>query len=174
MAASYKVNFAVSCTPVETPAVEYGTAGDQIASEVGKSLGGSGSIAMADFAGGAAVQGYNDQAANYLECVDNSSTQISSETTAKFVFIKNTGRLFSTSSVLGAALADHLVRVTAEGGTDTVVLATLNAGEAVIFKAEEVSNLPINCTYIKVRTYESDGSAAGATDHLAVEYLVTD
>lgn len=174
MAATYKVNFAVSCTPVEVPAVEFGTGGDQISSEVGKSLGGSGSISMADFAGGAADQGYNDQTVNYLECVDNSSTQISAETTAKFVLIKNTGYLFSNATTLGAALADHLVRVTAEGGTDTVVLATLNAREAIILKAEEATNLPINCTYIKVRTYESDGSAAGATDHLAVEYLVTD
>ncbi len=173
MAATYKLNFAVSCTPIEIPAVEYGTGQDQISSEVGKSLGGSGSLAMTDFAGGAAAQGYNDQTVNYLNCVDDAATQISSETTAKFVFIKNTGHLYSSATALGVALADHLVKVESVGGSDTIVLGSLNAGEAMIFKTEEASTNPINCTKIKVTTVAIGGGAADAADHLAVEYLVT-
>ena len=32
----------------------------------------------------------------------------------------------------------------------------------------------IDCSKIKVQSYESDGTAAGADDHIAVEFLAVD
>lgn len=102
------VIFAVSCTPTETPTVEEGTASAVIATEVGKSLGGSGSVVVGAYDLTAANQGYLNATVNYKNCVDDSWTAISAEGTAKFVFIKNTGHLYSSETALGAALPDHL------------------------------------------------------------------
>ena len=167
------VQFSISCTPIEVPTVEEGTASGIMASEVGKSLGGSGAAVVADFGATGALQGYKDAAAFYLECVDNSATQISAETTASFVFIKNTGKLFSSTSVLGAVLpnSEHIVVTT--DNTGITVIASLAPGEALILKALQ-STKTIDCTKIKVQTFESNGGSAGAADHIAVEFLVVD
>lgn len=167
------VKFAVSVTPVEELTDEQGNVHSVIAGEVGKSLGGNGSAVVVDFSDTAVKQGYLNATVNYLECVDNSSTQISAETTASFVFIKNTGYLFSSATVLGAALASHSVVVTTIN-TGTTVIACLAAGEAIVLKSILTNSQQIDCTKIKVQVFEADGSAAGAADHLAVEYLVVD
>ncbi len=164
------VKFAVSATPTETPTVEQGTGVAVIATEVGKSFGGGGSVVVGAYDLTAANQGYLDATVNYKNCVDDSWTAISAETTAKFVFIKNTGYLYSSTTALGAVLADHLVAVQIN---DTTIISTLNANEAIILKAEEITNLPIDASKIKIRTYAIAGGAADATDHLAVEYLST-
>ena len=86
-----KVTFAVSCTPQEELTNENSGTTYVIASEVNKSLGGSGTATCASYAGTAADQGYLNATVNYMEAIDSAdTTDISSEGTATFVFIKNT------------------------------------------------------------------------------------
>ena len=168
-----KVKFSVNCTPIEALASEesLGTDIEILASEVNKSLSGSGDATVADYSGAAAVQGYTGGTVNYVNCVDNSATQISSETTASFVFIKNTGYYFSTVTTLGAAATEHVVVTTVNTGTTTI--SSLAPGEAIVLKALQATKT-LDCTKIKVQTFESNGGAAGTDDHLAVEILVVD
>ena len=171
MAKNDTVNFSVSVTPIELLATENAGTESILASEVGKSLGGSGTANVASYAGSAADQGYKDAAVNYISCLDDSSTQISAETSASFVMIKNTGYYFDSATTLGSVATEHIV-VTTEN-TRSTVIASLGPGEAFVLKALQATKT-IDCTKIHVQTFEANGSAAGATDHLATEYLVVD
>ena len=160
-----KVQFSVSCTPIEELATENSGTSDIIASEVGKSLGGSGTATVADYAGTAADQGYLNATVNYLEAGDSAdTTDISSEATASFVFIKNTGKTFVSATVLGDTLNKALKVM-----SGTTLLSVLDPGEAIIFKDD---NRGIACTGIHVRTVDIDGGDNASAGHLAVEYLV--
>lgn len=165
------VRYAISVDPLEEITDEQANTYTVISGEVGRSLGGSGVATVADYSAVAAVQGYKDATVNYLNCVDDASTQISTETSASFVFIKNTGFYYSAATVLGAVATEHVVVTTVNTGT--TVIASLGPGEAQIFKALQATQT-IDCTKIKVRTYEANGGAAGASDHLAVELLIVD
>lgn len=164
---SDQIRFSINVTPVETLTTENSTTEDVIASEVNKSLGGSGTAAVTDYSGDADVQGYKDAAVNYREAIDSAdTTDISTEATASCVFIKNTGYTYSSATVLGAAL-DKAVKVM----SGTTLLAVLDAGEAIVFKDD---NAGIDCTGIHVRTVDLDGSNNTSAGHLAVEFLVVD
>jgi hypothetical protein len=167
------VKFSVTCTPIEEIGTEetLSPVPEIISSEVGKSLSGNGSAAVADYSGAAAVQGYTGGVVNYVNCVDDSATAISTETTASFVYIKNTGYYFSSVTELGAAATEHVVVTTVNTGT--TVISSLGPGEAIVLKALQATKT-LDCTKIKVQTFESNGSAAAGTDHLAVEILVVD
>lgn len=168
MADRIKVNIAV--VPLETAsvAVDQGSKSiDLIATEVGKALSGSMEAAVTDYAGLVDVQGFLDGAANYREAVDDVNTKdISSETSATFVFIKNTGYTYSTSSALGAALS-KAVKVM----IGTTLISVLDPGECLVLKDD---NAGIACTGIHVRTVDLDGSNNVSAGHLAVEFLVVD
>ena len=164
---SDKVRYAVSVNPLEEITDEQGNTYTVISGEVGRNLGGSGEAVVTDYSGTAAAQGYKDATVNYLECIDSDdTTDISSETTASFVFIKNTGFTFSSATVLGVALAKS-VKVM----SGTTLLTLLDAGEVYVAKDD---NAAINCTAIHVRTVDVDGSTNAAAGHLAVERLVVD
>ena len=173
------VKFSVTCTPIEEIGTEetLSPVPTIISSEVGKSLSGSGSAPVASFdansgSGAAAnVQGYLNGVVNYVNCVDDSATAISTHTTASFVFIKNTGYLFDSVTTLGVAMTEHVVVTTVNTGTTTI--SSLGPGEAIVLKALQATKT-LDCTKIKVQTFEADGSAAAGTDHLAVEILVVD
>ena len=152
---------------MEELTTENSTTQDVIASEVGKSLGGSGQAAVTDYSGDADVQGYKDAAVNYREAIDSAdTTDLSSETTASFVFIKNTGYTYSSATVLGAAL-DKSLKVM----VGTTLISILDAGEAIVLKDD---NAGIDCSGIHVRTVDTDGSENASAGHLAVEFLVVD
>ena len=172
-----KIRYAVSVTPVEEITDEQANTHEVISGEVGKSLGGSGEAPVANYTpsggGEAAKQGYFDATVNYFNCVDDSPTQIAEETTASFVFIKNTGYLFNSITALGDLLPNNEHVVVTTVNTGTTIIASLGKGEVIVLKALQ-STKTIDCTKIKVQTFESNGSAAGATDHIAVEYLVVD
>ena len=162
-----KVTFAVSCTPQEELTNENSGTTYVIASEVNKSLGGSGTATCASYAGTAANQGYLNATVNYMEAVDSAdTTDISAEGTATFVFIKNTGYTFSSATALGDALAKSLKVM-----SGTTLISVLDAGEAIVLKDD---NAGIACTGIHVRTVDTDGSNNTSAGHLAVEYLVVD
>ena len=162
-----KVTFAVSCTPQEELTNENSGTIYVIASEVNKSLGGSGAATCASYAGTAANQGYLNATVNYMEAIDSAdTTDISAEGTATFVFIKNTGYTFSSATVLGDALSKSLKVM-----SGTTLISVLDAGEAIVLKDD---NAGIACTGIHVRTVDTDGSNNTDAGHLAVEYLVVD
>ena len=162
-----KVTFAVSCTPQEELTNENSGTTYVIASEVNKSLGGSGTATCASYAGTAANQGYLNATVNYMEALDSAdTTDISAEGTATFVFIKNTGYTFSSATALGALLAKSLKVM-----SGTTLISVLDAGEAIVLKDD---NAGIACTGIHVRTVDTDGSNNTSAGHLAVEYLIVD
>jgi len=162
------IQFSVSCTPVEELATENSGTSNILASEVNKSLGGSGTAAVASYAGSAANQGYLNATVNYLEANDSSdSNDLSSETTATFIFIKNTGKAFSSATVLGDTLSKAL-KIMAPGGTTPI--SVLDPGEAIVLKDD---NAGIDGRF-HVRTVDLDGGDNTGAGHLAVEYLVVD
>ena len=173
MSAGDKVKFSVTCTPIEQITTEQALSPipEVIASEVGKSLSGSGEAAASNYNGAAAVQGYTGGVVNYVNCVDNSATAISTESTASFVFIKNTGHIFSSVTELGESTEEHVVVTTVNTGT--TVISSLGPGEAIVLKALGATKT-LDCTKIKVQTFEANGASAGTNDHLAVEILVVD
>ena len=162
------VQFSVSCTPVEELATENSGTSNILASEVNTSLGGSGSATVASYAGTAANQGYLNATVNYFEGLDSSdSTDLSSETSATFIFIKNTGFTFSSATVLGASLSKAL-KIMAPGGT--TIISVLDPGEAIVLKDD---NAGLDGRF-HVRTVDLDGSDNTSAGHLAIEYLVVD
>jgi hypothetical protein len=162
-----KVTYSISVTPQEQLSDENSGTHYIIASEVGKSLGGSGVATVADYAGSAANQGYLNTTVNYMEAIDSGdTTDISSEATATFVFIKNTGYTYSSVTALGAALSKALKVM-----SGSTLISVLDPGEAIVLKDD---NAGIACTGIHVRTVDLDGSNNTSAGHLAVEYLVVD
>lgn len=168
------VQFAVSCTPTETPTVDHGTGANIMATEVGQSLGGSGSAAVASYAPGqgsdaadGAYQGFMSGTQYYREAIDSTdTTDISAESSASFVFIGNTGYTYSTATALGDALTAS-VKVM----VGTTLIAVLDAGEAIILKDD---NAGIDCSGIHVRTVTTAGANDTEIGHLAVAFLVVD
>tara|TARA_B100000315_G_C14324626_1_gene472383 strand:- start:83 stop:604 length:522 start_codon:yes stop_codon:yes gene_type:complete len=170
-----KVTFAVSCTPQEELSTENSTTTYVIASEVNKSLGGSGTATCASYAGTAANQGYLNATVNYLEAPDGAGNevQISSESSASFVFIKNTGHIFSSATVLGDADTSATLKVTTNSGA--ILISNLAAGEAIVLKGKQSgSGATIVASGIEVETVLSNGAETSGGNHLAVEYLVVD
>ena len=176
-----KVRYTMHVTPIEevTKAISYtgeeqtdvlvdsSTTVEVIATEVNTTIGGSGEAAVTNYSGSAADQGYKDKAVNYLEGIDSANTlDISAETSASFVFIKNTGYTFSSATVLGTALSKALKVM-----VGTTVISVLDPGECIVLKDD---NAGINCTGIHVRTVDLDGGDNASAGHLAVEYLVVD
>ena len=160
------VQFSVSCTPVEELATENSGTANIIASEVNKSLGGSGSATVTAYNGSAANQGYLNATVNYFEGQDsNDTTDLSSETTATFIFIKNTGYTFSSATALGAKL-DKALKIMV-GSTP---ISILDPGEAIILKDD---NAGLDAR-LHVRTVDLDGGDNGSAGHLAIEYLIVD
>ena len=161
------IAYAISVEPREELTDEQSNTHTVISGEVGKSLGGSGVAVVSDYAGTAAAQGYLNATVNYLECIDSDdTTDISSEATASFVYIKNTGYTFSDATTLGDAL-DKSVKVM----SGTTLLSVLDAGEPFVMKDD---NAGIVCTGLHVRTVDTDSGENASAGHLAVEYLVVD
>ena len=170
-----KVTFAVSCTPQEELSTENSTTTYVIASEVNKSLGGSGTATVSAYNGIAADQGYLNATVNYLEAPDGAGNevQISSESSASFVFIKNTGHIFSSATVLGDADISATLKVTTNSGA--ILISNLAAGEAIVLKGKQSgSGATIVASGIEVETVLSNGAETSGGNHLAVEYLVVD
>jgi len=190
-----RIKFAVSATPIETIAAENTPTGDTdiIASEVGVILGGSGdSTGLANYGGTAVKQGYLNGAVSYLDVTHSEGgVALSAERSPDFVFVKNTGHKYSSTTALGAATTDCIMIVVNDLGNDLFYeIAWLKPGQAAVFPAA-ASNLvatiaaqfgdtggdlhPLNSaggtdSPLYARTYQSDGN--DATDGNALEYLV--
>jgi len=167
MADSYKMRYAISVVPTETLEDQNGGDHTVLSGEVGKSLGGNGEALVTNYTADKDVQGFLDATANYREAIDSAdTTAISSESTASFVFIKNTGCEYSTASSLGDALTASIKVM-----YNTALISLLDAGECIVLKDD---NAGIDCTKITVRTMTTTGEENSEIGHLAVEFLVVD
>ena len=177
------IQFSVNATPVETLTSGDGaTTFDVLAGEVSASIGGSGTSVVSNYQNSNATQGVGGSDAApgvrlYRLCVDDSATQVSTESSASFIIIKNTGKLYSSPTALGATVpvtGDHVL-VTLVNST-TNKLAFLAPGEAFMMTigGTGMANHVIDCSKLFVQSYEGDGTAAAADDHIAVEFLAVD
>jgi hypothetical protein len=164
---SDQIRIGVYVEPREELTSENNTTKDILASEVGRSLGATFNIDITDYSGDANVQGYKDGEVNYREAIDSANTtDVSSETTANFVYIENTGYEYSSATVLGSSL-DKSIKVMF--GTTNISILPSGAGVAFVDP-----NSGIDCTNIHVRTVDNDGSDNASAGHLAVKFLVVD
>lgn len=164
MADRIKVNIAV--VPLETAsvAVDQGSKSiDLIATEVGKSLGGKLDDVSPKYNNAVGLQGYADGAVGYLEAPNGSDQAITTLGTASFIFIKNTGFKYSSSTVLGNALNES-IRVK----LGTSLLGVLKSGECLVFKDD---NEAIDPTAFTVRTVTNANGVS--TNTLAVEFFIS-
>ena len=107
---SDRVRFAVSATPIETITDENSVSHDILASEVLHTLGGSGdSLSLTAYNGNAANQGYLNATVNYKAASYTGGGTELTVTEGDFLFIKNTGHVFSSTSVLGAVSTDAVI-----------------------------------------------------------------
>ena len=109
-----RIQFVVSATPIETLVDESAGDVDIIASEIGTALGGSGdSITLANYSSALAQQGYGDAGTvSYLDAIHTGEgTKLSTIEPCDAVFIKNTGHVYSSSTILGAVSTDYVMVV---------------------------------------------------------------
>lgn len=150
---SDKVQFAVSCTPIESLAEQQGGTTNILSSEVARSLGGSGSVvdlATGFDATGGAAHGYASGVANYVSsAAATTPTAFSALTAVEFVIIKHSGYRYSSLTALGVVNTTDYLTIRALAGTDGAVLtglATLDDGEQpiiAVLKAGEAIVLPL-------------------------------
>lgn len=159
MATTHEVRWSVSATPVAKESGDDGgtMAHDTIHENIRKTLGGSGTstTAGAISQGGTFTNGVSSTP--YLQA-DNSTTAAIGDGTATFIYVKHTGYLWSSASVLGAATTDTL-KIYA----DSEHIATLNAGEAWI--------IPLPGSSSSVTTFSAQ---RGGSDDIAVEAIGMD
>jgi hypothetical protein len=141
-----RVDYAVSATPIYsyTPAGE-GAAVDVIATDVGKSIGGSGNSTVTWGSTG----GFTGGSPAYASTADTITC-----TSAKFIYLKHTGYVYSSPSALGAVTTANLT-VKAGG----VTIAVLEAGGSIV--------LPLYTATTVVLTFTASAST------IAVEYFWT-
>ncbi len=109
------IRHSVHITPIEELTDEQGNTIKIISGEVNTSLGGSGdSVDLANYSGAGSAQGYTGGAVNYLDMTHSTGgTQIRGSG-VDFIFIKNTGFKFSSTSVLGSSTTDCILVVLKE------------------------------------------------------------
>ena len=128
-----RVEYAVSATPVMTVAAGENVAVDTLAADVSKTLGGSGSstVTWGSTVGyGSGNPVYVTTATNYAN--GQTASSLGTFTNAKFIFVKHSGYLYSSSSALGAVTTAKLKICMAATIAAATTVAILNAGEAII------------------------------------------
>jgi len=157
-----RVQYAVSATPIVTvAAAAESPAVDALCADVAKSLGGSGSATVtwgATVGYAAGVPAYVQSGAN--AAVGQTAITLTIPASAKFIYIKHTGYIFSTTAVLGEATTAKLTICTAAVIAAATTIAILNAGDAII--------LPLN-TATSTVLY----AAGTVTGGIAVELMAT-
>tara|TARA_R100000656_G_scaffold1666_1_gene3197 strand:+ start:1028 stop:1498 length:471 start_codon:yes stop_codon:yes gene_type:complete len=147
MATTHKVTWSVSATPkVIVDAVD-GASLETVSlhENIRKSLGGNGQLS---YAGAIDYGGVTDGGTNYLQAT-NSGVLIGNADT-RFIWIKHTGYLWISSSVLGEATTDKI-----NINADAEHIATLKAGEAWIIPLTDTSTT-IGIGFLALRGGSSD------------------
>jgi hypothetical protein len=129
---STRIEFSTSCTPKVSVAAEVSgdnMAFDTLAYEIQRSLGGNGSLTV-DFA---TVYGFNNGAVAYEAAAVSGGAILYPFTTTvyKFLHIKHTGHVYSSSTVLGAVSTDNL-NVYVKVSATTTLFALLSPGGSLI------------------------------------------
>jgi len=155
-----RIDYAVSAIPIFSHAAGEGEATDALAADVGKSLGGSGSVGCTwgttiGYSSGSPV--YVTTGTNYA--VGQTALTLGTFTNVKFVIIKHTGYLYSSSSALGASTTAKLKITMAATIANATTVAVLNAGDAIV--------LPYNTALTPTLWAAGDGVA------IAVEVMGT-
>tara|TARA_R100001530_G_scaffold129417_2_gene99748 strand:+ start:47 stop:589 length:543 start_codon:yes stop_codon:yes gene_type:complete len=176
------IQFSATCTPVETLTDGASGTHDVMAGEVGSSLVGSGTCVVSNYQESNADQGIggSDAAGGvryYINCVDDSATQVTAASSVSFIIIRNTGKLYSSRTALGGTVpvtGDHVLVTLVNSTTNKV--AFLAPGEAFMMSigGTGMTNHVIDSSKLLVQSYDADGATAGADDHIAVEFLAVD
>lgn len=102
-----RVKFSVLATPIETLTDENLQTHDIVASEVKRTLVGSGeSINLTDYSNTADAQGYKDATVNYRSASHSAGGTQLTTLIPDFLFIKNTGYKYSSGTALGQQTTD--------------------------------------------------------------------
>lgn len=161
-----KIESVISVAPLETASVSIDQGSktmDVVATEIGTLLGGKLNDVSPKYNNVVGVQGYADGAVGYLEAPNGSDQAITTLGTASFLFIKNTGFEYSSSTVLGDAL-DESIKVKLGAS----LLGIIKSGECLVFKDD---NEAIDPTAFTVRTVTNAGGVS--TNTLAVEFFIS-
>jgi|GEM_PF-2720833 len=150
--------------PIEELTDENAGTHGHIAGEVGKILSGWGEVAITDYGQAAPVQGQKDGSPYYVQVDDSAAVAVSTESAAKFVAFKNTGKTYVSSSALGAVL-DKSIKVFFNSNA----IALIPAGH--VWTIPYLPGLNLN-TDFELRTCDNDGSNNSSAGHLALEMLV--
>jgi hypothetical protein len=134
----------VSVTPIEELTNENSGTEKIIASEVGKSLAGSGtSVDLANYSGSAANQGYTGGTVNYFDTVVGDGTvptDITATDNYDVIFIRNTGYKYSSATALGSATTDCVMVAIEEQAWSTGALGGYaNASDTGVLHYYEVA-----------------------------------
>jgi hypothetical protein len=130
-----RVEYAVSCTPIVTvAAATESPTYDALCVDVAKQLGSSGSVAVTwgttvGYAAGSPAYVTSGTAAY---TAGQTAVSLGTFTSTKFVYIKHSGYLYSSSSVLGAATTLKLKICMAATIADATTIAVLNPGDSII------------------------------------------
>ena len=161
-----RVEFNTSCLPVVTVAAE--ASGDNmpfetISYEIQRALGGGGTV-LCNFT---TVLGFNNGAVSYYSAAVSGGA-ISYPTTGgawKFVHIKHTGYVYSSTTVLGVASTDNLnIYISLDSGSTNTLFAILSPGASLI--------IPVG-TGLDFSTVVIGHRSSSATLTIAVEVMAT-
>ena len=155
MATTHKVAWAVSATPKVTVDAVDGASMEPVSihENIRKTLGGSGELTTD---GAILFGGVSDGATNYLQATSGGVNIGDGDT--RFIWVKHTGFVWSSSSALGVATTDDV-----DIFIDSEHIASLNPGEAWIIPLPNTSSTATNFK----------AKRAGSTD-LAIEAIGID
>jgi hypothetical protein len=156
-----RIEYAVSATPIRTIAGVSGkyAAQDAIEGDINKTLGGNASIATG--AADVTVVGFTAGAVAYGECPASGKLALGGVTLMDMVFIKNTGKTFSSATVLGDTTEDLLILHKEYSDTNFTEICRIPPGGAICLP--NTPTLATDCTW----AVESSGSTT-----IAVEFAL--
>jgi len=156
-----RVEYAVSATPVRTIAADPGkyAAQDVIEADINKTLGGSASVTTG--ATNIDVVGFQTGTVAYGNCPASGKLALGAQAAMDMVFIKNTGKKYSSATALGDATTNDLILHKETSDTNFEEICRIPAGGAICLP--KTPALASNCTW----AVESSGS-----DSIAVEYAL--
>jgi len=131
-----RVEYAVSATPIRTIAGVDGqyAAQDAIEGDINKTLGGNDSVLTGDAA--IAVTGFTEGAVEYGNCPASGKLVVAGTVNAALdmLFIKHTGKTFSSATVLGdASTSTNSLKVFVEHSTDAwTQVCSIAPGGAIV------------------------------------------
>jgi|TARA_A100001391_G_scaffold203655_2_gene196632 hypothetical protein len=136
MATTHKMVYAVSATPKVTVDAVAGASMEtnSIHEDIRRTLGGSGEVTND---GAIDFGGVSDGSVNYLQATSGGVNIGDGDT--RFIWVKHTGYLWSSSSALGSATTDKL-----NINIDSEHIATLAAGESWIIPLPDTSSTATN------------------------------